>query len=217
MLTGGDGSDVFVYNIGDGNDIITDYTEEDIINVNGKVDKIAKSGKNVIITVGSNKISVMGGADKVISYTDNNGSYTYPQVVNFSANGKGATILSAYSKTNFDINDYDEYADSVITINASAVAHELEITANGNANRIIGSDENDYVDGGKVMIRSKVVTARILSSTPPATAMTSSLTTRTTTKLKLMASSATFVFQILLGIFWDTQMLLSLSATTKSQ
>ena len=147
-LTGGDGADIFVYNTGDGNDRILDYENEDLIQVNGTVNKVAASGNNVILTVGSGKISVIGGKDKVITYTDDTGTHTYPNVVEFSNDGKGATLLSAYSQDSFDINDYEEYAESVLTIDASAVTNDLAITANLKSNQIIGTEENDYIDGG---------------------------------------------------------------------
>ena len=148
-LTGGKGSDVFVYDNGDGNDIITDYTEEDMLKIaSGTISKIITSGKNVIFTVGKGKISVTGGANKVIHYEDAKGvEHFYP--VNFNTAGTGATLLSAYSKDNFNVSDYGDYAGTLKTIDASAVVHDVKITSNKLMNSIIGGDGNDTLIGGK--------------------------------------------------------------------
>ncbi len=154
-LTGGDGADVFVWNKGDGNDKILDYENEDAIQFNSDtVNKVAKSGSNVIFTLASKaKLTVVGGAEsgKVISYSDANGEYTYPEVVDtveFSQNGKGVTIKAEYTEDSFDIADYADYKDTVITINASAANQDLEITANKKNNIITGGDGNDTINGG---------------------------------------------------------------------
>ena len=149
-MTGGKGADVFVYTKGDGNDVITDYAEDDIVSINADtVNKTSKSGNNVVLTLASKgKITITGGADKVISYVDAEGEHTYPESVKFNGKGTVATLTSAYSKDEFKINDYDDYKDTVINIDASAVIHDVSITANKLANKIIGSDENDNIDGG---------------------------------------------------------------------
>ena len=145
-LTGGDGEDVFFYANGDGNDVITDYTEEDKIQFTSGTPSFAKKGNDVIITVGKGKITVKGAADKVITYIDSAGEENYyPNVVEIK--GTTATLLEAYNKDSFNIIDYDE-DNKVKTIDASAVTHDVSITANKNANKITGSEEDDYIDGG---------------------------------------------------------------------
>ena len=139
-LTGGKGADVFFYNSGDGNDTITDYAEEDIIRVNGTVSKATTSGKDVILTVGSNKISLQSAAGKVITFTDN--------TAKFNADGTAVTLTSKYIRDLFDAADYGEYAGTVKTIDASAVTHDLKITANKLANKILGGSGNDTLIGG---------------------------------------------------------------------
>ena len=72
-LQGGSGADVFTYANGDGKDIIIDYAEEDTIQItSGKVSKTTK-GDDVIFTIGSGKITVLGAADKNINVTNSSG------------------------------------------------------------------------------------------------------------------------------------------------
>ena len=147
-LTGGEGSDIFIYNDGDGNDVINDYTEEDKIKIaSGTISKVVTSKSDVIFTVGKGKITIKGGANKIINYDDANGiEHFYP--VDFNEKGTAATLLSAYSKDEFNIADYGNYADTIVTIDASAVISPLKITANNKANRIIGTEDDDLIDGG---------------------------------------------------------------------
>ncbi|MBQ6297214.1 MAG: hypothetical protein IJK81_05925 [Selenomonadaceae bacterium] len=153
FLTGGKGADVFVYNKGDGNDLITDYTEEDIIQIsNDTITKFTPKNGNIILTLASKgKITVTGGADKFISYVDSTGGHTYPdkESVIYNKNGTAATITSYYSKDSFEPSDYSEYKSKLVTINAAEVTHDLSITGNGNSNYITGTEQDDYIDGGK--------------------------------------------------------------------
>ena len=73
-LTGGAGADTFVYTNGYGNDIITDYSafEGDIIQL-GKKTSISKAqivGDDYIFTIGSGKLTMVGGANKYITFVD---------------------------------------------------------------------------------------------------------------------------------------------------
>ena len=145
-LTGGTGSDVFVYNSGDGNDLITDYSEEDIIQFTTGKAKVSKSGKDVVFTLGNGKITVTGGASKVITYIDAKGEHSYPEVVDINGAGTKITLLENYIKDTFDVADYD---DGIKTIDASAVSHDLEITGNKLMNSIKGGAGNDTLWGDK--------------------------------------------------------------------
>ena len=152
-LKGGDGADVFVYNKGDGNDVIADYAEDDLVSI--KSDTVSKfstskNKKDIIFTLASKKkITITGGAGQVISYVDDKGENTYPKVVKFNNAGSSVTLTADYNKDEFNIADYADYKDSVVTINASAVGQDIEIIANKKANRIIGSANNDSLWGGK--------------------------------------------------------------------
>lgn len=67
-LEGGSGADTFVYSLGDGNDTITDYTEEDVIKFNSGTPEFSVKGNNIIIKVnqGSQKgtITVLNAKKK---------------------------------------------------------------------------------------------------------------------------------------------------------
>ncbi|MBR0061310.1 MAG: hypothetical protein IJP68_07495, partial [Selenomonadaceae bacterium] len=145
-LTGGTGSDVFLYNNGDGNDVITDYSEEDFIQFTTGTAKVKRSGKDVVFTLGKGTITVTGGASKIITYADAKGEHSYPEVVDINGAGTKITLLENYIKDTFDVADYD---DGIKTIDASAVAHDLEITGNKLMNSIKGGEGNDTLWGGK--------------------------------------------------------------------
>ena len=153
-LFGGDGEDVFVWNKGDGNDKILDYEDEDIISISGTSVKnvaTAKNGQDIVFTLNTNsKITVVGGADKVISYTDDEGEHVYPNVgdVRYNEDHTSATLTEGYNNTSFSSTDYSEYTNTLATIDASAVTHSLEIYGSTLANQITGTEQDDYIDGG---------------------------------------------------------------------
>lgn len=153
FLTGGKGADVFVWNKGDADDTILDYTEDDEIIIKGStVKKIAtsKDKKDLILTLASkNKIMLKNSADKVINYSDDSGENSYSQFVKFNDAGTRATLKSTYVKDDFNIGNYGGYEDDVVTINAAAVEQDLVITANKKNNVVTGGQGNDTISGGK--------------------------------------------------------------------
>ena len=153
VLTGGDGADVFIYNKGDGNDKILDYENEDIIKIVGDtVKKFSKSGDNLIMTLaGKKKITLVGGADKVITYTDDNNPepVKYSNIMQVSSDGKSVKLKAAYSADTFDVTTYADFGETARTIDASAVDQDLTIVGNKKNNVIIGSDGDNTIEGGK--------------------------------------------------------------------
>ena len=149
-LRGGKGADVFVYSAG--NDLIADYTEEDKISISaGAADKVVTNGDDVIFTVGTGKLTVKGGAGKIISYSDKKGEHYYPAPVSLNAAGTAVTLLANYNGDDFNVTDnvyVAGYSDTLKTINASKVANDLKITANKLANKITGTSQDDYIYGG---------------------------------------------------------------------
>ena len=155
LLTGSGEEDIFVYAAGDGNDTITNYDTSDKISLASGAAKISVSLGAVVFKVGSGKLTLKNAADLKVTYIDADGTeHTYPEEQNpveFNAKGTGATLTPAYTDETFDINGYRDYKDSVVTINASAVLHPLDITGNNLANVITGTSEDDYIygeDGG---------------------------------------------------------------------
>ena len=71
-LTGGSGNDVFVYKTGDGNDVITDYTAQDKLMITGSYSTLT-SGNDVIITVGTGKITLKGANDTTLNINNASG------------------------------------------------------------------------------------------------------------------------------------------------
>ena len=75
-LQGGDGSNVFVYKNGDGNDVINEYNIGDKISLaSGAVSSSSVKGlDDVVLKVGSNKITLKNGVNKIVTVVDKNGN-----------------------------------------------------------------------------------------------------------------------------------------------
>ncbi len=145
-MTGDADDDVFVYSNGDGNDVITDYEENDKVRIaSGTVSTITTSGNDVILTIGSGKITLKDAKDKVITYIEGGVEKRYPDVVQFD--GTTAKILEGYTEDSFDTAEYEATGQTVRNIDASEVTHDISITGNKEANSIVGSAENDTIDG----------------------------------------------------------------------
>ena len=141
-LSGGSGSDVFIYSAGDGNDIIADYAQEDKISIAGTAN-VTTSGNNVILTVGSGKITVKGAKDKVVTYIDSTGTNYYPKDADpVILSGNGVTLRANYSKALYSA------GAKILTIDASDVTRDLKIMGNGLANDILSGSGNDSINGG---------------------------------------------------------------------
>ncbi len=136
-LTGGAGRDVFVYNSGDGNDVITDYgTGKDTLQINNAEIKMASvSGEDVILGVGTNYITLKG------------------------ANGKELTIVNEQDDivtVNYSdelvINDDDEglveVEDFFKGVDASARTKPVLIRGNSQNNNFKGGAKADTLYGG---------------------------------------------------------------------
>ena len=144
-LFGGDGADIFVWNSGDGNDLILDYAEEDTILIkDDTVKSFSASSDDIIFTLASkSKITIAGSKDKLITYIDDKAEHIYPKI--FTVKDKTITLTDEYTKNTFDVSDYGDYS----TINAAKVTHGLNIVGNDSANSITGTTDEDTIDGGK--------------------------------------------------------------------
>lgn len=160
-LSGGEGADVFVYNAGDGNDKITDYTSEDRISIKGDtVSDINYSGNDVVFTLEkyNNNITIVGGANKIITYVindsgNNDTENTYmadvSKYVDFTNQGASVNLKATYPTSSFSPSNYTKYQTTLVTINSSAVQHDMAISGTDNKNYIIGGTQDDTIDGGK--------------------------------------------------------------------
>ncbi|MBR3498299.1 MAG: hypothetical protein IKO05_04825 [Selenomonadaceae bacterium] len=149
-LTGGKGSDVFIYKSSGGKDVITDYEEKDLLRIaSGKIKSISttKAG-SVVFKVGSGKITLKNAANKIITYEDADGVKNfYPVALN--AAGTAATLNSHFSNQSFTANG------SLVSIDASKIARDLTIIGNAKANKIFGGAGDDIIYGeeGKDTVR----------------------------------------------------------------
>ena len=152
-LTGGTGEDNFIVN-GSKALTISDYEEGEKISLTAGTADSTTDGDDLIF---NGKVTVAGGANKNVIYIDEAGEHTIepsPEPTptpnpNFdvSTNGKTIILRDTYLDDSFDIDNYDEYKNSVITIDASAIKHSLEIVGNKLANSITGTGEDDFIDG----------------------------------------------------------------------
>lgn len=164
-ISGGKGNDTIIgnslnsgaityqYTKGDGNDVIYGFNSKDTLSIkNDYVKSVGKSknGKDIILTLASkNKITLAGGAScDLVSYSDSKGNHTHSDVITLNSKGTSAKLKKTYSDSTFNAHIYGKYADSLVTINASAVTHAMQIVGGHNKNVIVGTSKNDYIDGG---------------------------------------------------------------------
>ena len=149
IIGNNNGGNVFIYNSGDGNDIITDFAATDKIKILKETAKVEASGNDVIFTVGKGSITVKNAADKEFSYSNNGVESIYSaksdEPYTISADNKAITIASSYADTIFDATATDY--SKLVTIDASAVTKGIKIIGNKKSNKIIGGKGNDTIRG----------------------------------------------------------------------
>ena len=107
-VKGGNGNDLienyssngnlYQYNSGDGNDTIVGIKANDTLQISGTTYSTAKSGSDLIVTAGSGKITVQGGANVAFTILPSLPSAT----VTLNSAKTSATILPAYEEGTFD-------------------------------------------------------------------------------------------------------------------
>ena len=129
-LTGGAGKDTFVYANGGGSDIVTDYAAGyDTLQISsGSISKtaLANSSKDMVITVGTGKVTLKNAAGKTISMKDTRGSYTMSK--------SAITLGSNFAGTM----DSAKYLSTVTTVNGKSSTKTVTIKGNAKANTIYG-------------------------------------------------------------------------------
>ncbi|MBR1580602.1 MAG: hypothetical protein IJ668_08910 [Selenomonadaceae bacterium] len=157
-LIGGDGADVFVYGTGDGADVITNFDgTEDVVMLNGvtslKADNLKWSGDKLIVTVGSQKLTLEDPKGQV-NFVNDSGTTLYSTGVNFPTGvsynkGKTAIIVDG---TAVDVGTIDltstAYVSTVKEINATAYGGEIEMIGGANADVLRAGSGVSTMNGG---------------------------------------------------------------------
>ena len=148
-LAGGAGADIFLYFDGDGDDVITDYAAIDKIKIIGNSVEPENSGRDVVLKVGTGKITVKNAVRNNIdvTYIENGIECGYiggERTV--SINGAIVTLNDNYRKNIFDISE----AKGITKINASDFNRDgLTIKGNAEKNIITSAKGNCTLIGGK--------------------------------------------------------------------
>ena len=150
-LTGGKGNDVFVYT--GGTVTITDYSK---IGANG-MDKVSVAsslngadysfnGDDVILTYGSgNELTIKDGKDTDITFAGRKSTVRVYTDNGILESRKKALILASSTEDSFSA----ARSKKLITIDASAIESDIQITGNTKANYIIAAKSNTTINGGK--------------------------------------------------------------------
>ncbi len=161
-LYGGSANDVFIYNSGEGNDVIADYAPGDKIILNKtSVSSAVLSDSDMVFTVGKNTLTLKDSKDKEISieFKSRNSSNIYYNNFIYDSTKTSATLQAAGT---YNRNDY---ASSITKIDASALSKSVTLSGNTATNiiggtgndslksysgksTIFGGNGNDYVGGG---------------------------------------------------------------------
>jgi len=143
-LTGGKGNDIFIYESGDGDDIISDYSTSDKIKISDrKISNAKVSGSDVILTVGSGSLTVKDAKGKSLSLIDSAGK-NFSSVIGGKASDTSKTLtLTNSSEATVKLESGVKIAD------ASKRTKAIKITGNSSANTIRGGEGNDSFVGGK--------------------------------------------------------------------
>ncbi len=139
-IFGGDGSDIFIYNKGDGKDVIENYGEGDIISLgSGATIKDAKIKKgSSVFKIGSGSITVKdtsdvtltsGGADTIFS----NGIFIFKNM---------AEVPGSF------VNPIDLGELGVRAANAALAKKKISINGSDSADSLVGGKAKDTLNGG---------------------------------------------------------------------
>ncbi|MBQ9479697.1 MAG: hypothetical protein IJU71_09110, partial [Selenomonadaceae bacterium] len=157
-LIGGDGADVFVYGTGDGADAITNFDgSKDVVMLNGvtslKADNFKWSGDKLIVTVGSQKLTLEDPKGQV-NFVNDSGTTLYSVGVNFPTGvgyNKGKTAITIDGSA-IDVGTIDltsaAYVTTVKEINATAYGGEIEMIGGANADVLRAGSGVSTMNGG---------------------------------------------------------------------
>ena len=139
-LTGGKGDDLFIYNAG--NDVIKSFTaNSDALRIDdAAVSDASVSGKNIVLQIGKNTLTVEGMAKKELAFTDDDGEKTLKDGIFYNSDKTSAFLSSAFTKTG-------KATVNAATIDASNISKSVNLVGNSSANTMIGSAKGDTLDG----------------------------------------------------------------------
>ena len=129
-----DFGNVYLYENGDGNDIIYYLSSYDTINLGSTIYSSVKSGSNVILKVGSGKVTLVGASNKTLN------------IVVETKNIHNKTAKTTISGT--DVNDTIKNSADKVLINAYAGNDKIYIASNYSNNTVKGGAGNDSIFGG---------------------------------------------------------------------
>ncbi len=144
-LTGGKGSDVFTYK--GGLDVITDYEKRDKINLENASPTVTSyeiSNKELTLGMGSDSLTISGGANKVITLVEGRKRTRSIYTTAGIFDGKEKSVSLRGAESLFSAARYSK----LITIDGSNVNDYLNIIGNSKKNYIIGS-LGGTISGGK--------------------------------------------------------------------
>ncbi len=146
-ISGGAGADVFIYATSGGNEKILDFKSNDKLKIGEDGDgnySTVTSGDNLIVsTDDGGKITLVGAAS--LSNVDIVGTKK-TSGAGVKVSGKKITLTENFEDSSFSLSG--KYS-SAVTLDASAALLALSITGNNFSNRIIGTAQDDTIDGGK--------------------------------------------------------------------
>ena len=163
QLYGGAGADTFVYTYGEGNERIYNYdstNEEnaDVVQLRGvtSVERsdFRDSGKNTILTIGSNRLTFVNPQGAII-VTDDGGNTlstygtTLPRGVSYNGSKTKLTIGANADLSEFG-NEFDmeTLSSNIKDIDGSAYGEELMLTGNSKTNVLRAGSGGSTLDGG---------------------------------------------------------------------
>lgn len=120
---------VIAYNSGDGNDIITGFSDNDTLNITCESYSRSTVGKDVVITVENGKITLQGAASLS------------------NLNIKGTKATSTTKTVTNSTKSPVTVGSAIKTINSSKRTTAVKITGNSLANTITGGSKNDTIYG----------------------------------------------------------------------